>query len=499
MKKHLLFAILFFAFGMNLNAQLASGTVFTDDIGGSDVITGEKVDVQAWLADGKAVVINMFTTLAGPCWVFHATGWLEDLNARYGPEGTNQVRILSIEGIETTPLDDIYTNIFSQPGSWVVNPTTLDTISHYLIDNSGAATTLNVEYWPTIYVIRPDGTLTEIAENRYNEEYWLAAMGIEDGPNAFLSASLPNNSFCESTTMEPQSIDFENVGDGPLTSATFNVYANGTMLESVQYTGPEVGVFSTGNFQISSQTFDETTEISLGIADINGNADVSEMISSTIVKRQLMTQDFTFLFTTDLYALETSWIILDDVGSIIGSDTYEAGPEPFGGGGADANTTHEYMFSTTSDISCLTILVSDSYGDGSIYWDSASQPTPGYGIVDANGVVVKEANEGFGYDSVEGKVNTQSISAVPNLESLESSKVFPNPVSSDLNVELNFNENIEYSIDILNAYGQKVKALGNFSGSNFNRVVDVTELPTGMYLISINSELGRKTLKINKI
>lgn len=500
MRKHLLLVILFIAFGMSLNAQLASGTVLTGNITGNDVVTGEAVDVQAWLADGKSVVIDVYATWCGPCWSFHATGWLDDMNERFGPEGTDQIRVLGLEADGSTSVASIMTNQFGQPGSWVVNPNTLEPITYNMIDNPGAANTLAIAYFPTLYIVRPGGTLVEIGNNRYNEDYWIAAMGIEPGPKAFVDASLPSTSFCESTTVDATTVEFENVGDGPISTATINVYGNGELLESVEYTGPEVGVFQTGSVQISSQTFTETTEISAGIAEINGNTDVMDMVSSTVVKPELLTEDFTFLFTTDYYALEASWVIQDDAGNVIASDSYVGGPDSFGGGGPDANKTHEYQLTTSADVECLNVVISDSYGDGFIYWDDATQPEPGFGVVDAYGNVVKEAAEGrFTFSRVEGNVSAGNTSALPELSELNSSRIYPNPASSDLNVELNFSENMNFRVSIINTFGQMVRDLGNQNGNTFGRTIDISDLSAGMYLLSVVTESGQKTFRFNKL
>jgi len=500
MRKHLLFAILFSAFGLSLNAQLASGTVFSGNVTGDDVVTGDKIDVQAWLQDGKSVVIDVFATWCGPCWSFHATGWLEDMMHRYGPEGTDQIRVVGVEADGSTPVSGIMTNQFGLPGSWVTNPNTLEPINYPIIDSPAAATALSIAYFPTLYIIRPDGTVVEIGNNRYNEEYWIAAMGINPGPNAFVNATLPTSSFCESTTMDPTSVQFENVGDAPITSATVNVYGNGVMLESVQYNGPEVGIFQTGSVDISAQTFNETTEISAGIVEVNGSTDVMDMVSSTVVRPDLLTEDFVFEFTTDYYALEASFIIQDDLGNVLASDSYEGGPDSFGGGGPDANKTFEYPLTTDTDVSCLTIIINDSYGDGFIFWDPDTQPEPGFGVKDAYGNVVKEAAEGrFRFVNVEGNVNTANTSALPELDELASSKIYPNPVVNDLNVELNFSENIDFRLTLVNAYGQIVKDLGNQNGNTFARTIDVSDLSAGMYLVSVVSEEGQRTFKFNKL
>ncbi|NBU52709.1 MAG: T9SS C-terminal target domain-containing protein, partial [Chitinophagia bacterium] len=124
----------------------------------------------------------------------------------------------------------------------------------------------------------------------------------------------------------------------------------------------------------------------------------------------------------------------------------------------------------------------------------------GFGIKDAYGNVVKEAAEGGSrFVNVEGNVNTANTSALPELDELASSKIYPNPVVNDLNVELSFSENIDFRLTVLNAYGQMVKDLGNQNGNTYSRTIDVSDLSAGMYLVSVLTEEGQRTFKFNKL
>lgn len=105
MKQFLPF-ILFFTLLNFSQAQIVNGEKLTENIVATD-LNGNTVDIFADLDAGKTVVLDVFATWCGPCWGFHQSGFLKQLNSTFGPTGSDQIRVYAIEADNTTPLSDI--------------------------------------------------------------------------------------------------------------------------------------------------------------------------------------------------------------------------------------------------------------------------------------------------------------------------------------------------------------------------------------------------------
>jgi len=146
--KKLLFSLVFASLTTLATAQFGTAHDFTV----SD-INGEEFHLYEVLESGKVVVLDVSATWCGPCWSFHETHILQDLHDAYGPDGTNQIRVVFYEGDENTDDDDLNGTGSNTLGDWVGDAT-------YTIVNES---TLQLEgdlYYPlgfpTISIIRPD-------------------------------------------------------------------------------------------------------------------------------------------------------------------------------------------------------------------------------------------------------------------------------------------------------------------------------------------------------
>lgn len=83
----------------------------------------------------------------------------------------------------------------------------------------------------------------------------------------------------------------------------------------------------------------------------------------------------------------------------------------------------------------------------------------------------------------------QGTTAVDDVAGIDF-KVYPNPTSNYIFVE---SAKAIESFAVYNAHGQKLKDLRNLSGST---KVDVSDLSSGMYIVSVNTEEGSLTRKL---
>ena len=127
-------------------------------------IDGNTHELYADILDqGLIAVVDVSATWCGTCWSLHQSGALQDLHEAYGPDGTNQLRVIWYEGDPTTDLNAVLGVSGNTLGNWTQG------VTHPIVNESPV--TLNMNVWaplgfPTVNVIRPsDG---EIVLDTYN-------------------------------------------------------------------------------------------------------------------------------------------------------------------------------------------------------------------------------------------------------------------------------------------------------------------------------------------
>ena len=133
------------SFAFSQIGAVAPNFTVTDINGGSHTL-------YSYLNAGKVVVLDVSATWCGPCWSFHGEHFLNEINAEYGANGTNEVVVLFYEGDAATLSNALNGTGGSTQGDWVTGTT------YPIVNESPLQLDLNIYAplgFPTINVICP--------------------------------------------------------------------------------------------------------------------------------------------------------------------------------------------------------------------------------------------------------------------------------------------------------------------------------------------------------
>jgi len=478
MKKLLCTAACFFAL-FTAQAQIPDGSI-APDFTVTD-LNGVTHSLSAYLAQGKTVIIDISATWCSPCWNYHESGALEQLYYTYGPEGSDEVVVLFIEGDGYTSIESLYgTNM---PGdSGVTAGNWMEHSPYPVVDSDDVAALYEINYFPTIFRICPDGKVNEIPQ--------LDFAGLRDNINANCQVLTPlqqhakalstDYKVCEGGTFVPQ-VNVKNYGTETITSAIIEIKQGGTILATKNYTGA-IAVFDDAMVTFDPIALEPGTGYEAVITTINGSvpgnvqtATALFNISETVAGHN----NITVKLHTNNYPSEMSWAIKDSAGQVVGSGgPYQAGNDDFfGGGGPDANTIKTQQITLPgTDIECYSVAFYSSSGYG---WIASDAPA-GMEIFSGDDVIFSRFVKNFGSVLVTPSAFKTNGTLSSNAPQATPFAMYPNPTTG----VVSFNTQEAIQVTIIDMTGKIVYTSGSIANGGS---INLDALQKGMYLARIQS------------
>lgn len=532
---------------ISANAQTPVGTVVNDfsltDINGTTHTLFEYLDA------GKMVVIDVSATWCGPCWNYHGTNALEDFYVQHGPAGANDAMVFFVEGDPTTTSADLNGTGANTQGNWVAGAT------HPIIDLVTAAsfeiTGLSIDYFPEMYIICPNhvvfkgdvagaiGTLDLL--NSYVGQ--CPSVAVDPSVTAYVGQT---NSCDGNFNMQ---VTLQNNGLDALTSCSFVVAGlNGPV--NYDWTG-NLGSLQSTTVNLGTGVSSNSTTATIAITSndptpgtVDANLNVIDPSNTTAIP-----------YTTDFTAAGfpyANWRNENPDGSI--------GWDVFGSATAQGNVAFIYTYaydvvgqldylvtapynlsnatnpglnfkvanrrysatyydklsvevSTNCDGPWTQVWTKEStaLATGADYTTGAWQPavaadwrSEGVSLANyanASSLFVRFVSENhYGNNVFIDDINvTDNFVGVENVEVVNANlAAYPNPANNNTNVNFALATAGDVQMNIINMLGENVYTndFGTLAAGNYNEVVNLSNMPNGLYLVNLNVNGKVSTLRL---
>ncbi|MFT6998155.1 MAG: hypothetical protein ACJAQ4_001915, partial [Cryomorphaceae bacterium] len=302
-----------------------------------------------------------------------------------------------------------------------------------------------------------------------------------------------------SPTVSP-SVTIRNWGSETLTSLDIEYTIAGES-NTINWTG-SLEFFETEEVELgeiatpTAQAEDLVVVLSNPNGQEDGNA-VNDEVEATIANVAQAGTEIEVSITTDNYAEETYWRIVDQNNEVLaeGGNTWVgttnigvgAGAPTEAAGTYNANQTYDTPVTIPAGVDCYSFEIYDYWGDGIC----CQYGNGSYEVVDLG--TSETILEGGSFSAEEAKNFAAGVLSVDDVSSVKDFTMFPNPTNGLLNVEFNLVSSQRVSLDVLDLTGRLVisKDLGVLPAGYSLQQIDLSGHAQGLYLMNMNVNDGR--------
>ena len=282
----------------------------------------------------------------------------------------------------------------------------------------------------------------------------------------------------------------KNEGNNTLTNATVTYQLDSTTETTINWTG-SLAIGETDDITLSPISVSSVGDHSFvaTVSNPNGNTDQGTSNNANTknfgIPDNYETTVVRVVITPDRYGGETTWDITDANGTQI------ANGGPYTTTNTNGTQPDEITDVTITNFDvCHTFTINDSFGDGICCQYGAGT----FQLQDTDGTVLFDGNGSFD-NSFSHIFQAEDILSTTENALSERIQIYPNPVTTDVNIQINGESNLSY--DIITIVGQKIKT--GVLNNGVHRI-SLKDQASGVYFIQIsntltNERVSKKVIK----